>query len=183
MNMNSNTPPSHRARARLAISRFLAPVLFLAASLLSITPMARAAGVTLTISGNIGKFTNQPARNYVFSEAEFNALPMREISTATDWTPKGTFRGPLVRELLARVGAQGRQIKFYGEDNYNVTIPASDFSKYDVILARTWNNKPLQLNDFGPFWVMYPIQDMSTSETSGIFIAKLAWQVTRIEVK
>ncbi|MBX9265621.1 putative pterin-binding protein [Chromobacterium violaceum] len=181
--MNSNPNTTHRARRGPAARRSFAAVLLLAASLLPHTHSAMAAGVTLTISGNIGKFTNPSAHSYVFSEAEFNALPMREITTATDWTPKGTFRGPLLRELLAKVGAHGRQIKFYGEDNYNVTIPASDFSKYDVILARTWNNQPLQLNDFGPFWVMYPIQNMSTSETSGIFIAKLAWQVSRIEVK
>ncbi|AXE31234.1 oxidoreductase [Chromobacterium phragmitis] len=171
--MNPTARPSLRARAA---------VLLLAGGL-SLTGAAQAAGATLTISGNIDRFNDPAKRSYVFSEAELDKLPMREITTATDWTPKGTFRGPLLRDLLAKVGARGTRIKFLGEDNYNVTIPASDFSKYDAILARTWNNKPLQLNSFGPFWVMYPLPSMSTSETSGIFIAKLAWQVTRIEVK
>ncbi|WP_434628680.1 molybdopterin-dependent oxidoreductase [Chromobacterium sp. CV08] len=138
---------------------------------------------TLTIVGRISRFTDPAHKVYVLNRASLDRLPQRDITTATDWTPPGTFRGPLLRDLLTLVGAHGSQVKFYGEDDYNITIPLSDFSRYDAILASGWNGRPLRLEDYGPFWVMYPLPRMSAAETGGTFPSKLIWQVTRMEIR
>lgn len=139
--------------------------------------------VLLTIDGNISKFNRGSGKTFTITASEMARLSTHSIVTATDWTPRGAFRGPLLRDLLAKVGAQGSKAKFYGEDDYNVTIPLADFGKYDVILAYYWNGKPMTLENYGPLWVMYPIETMPAAEKSGVFLSKLIWQVNRIEVK
>ncbi|WP_158300858.1 molybdopterin-dependent oxidoreductase [Chromobacterium sp. ATCC 53434] len=159
------------------------PLLLLPLSAAQALPQAADQPATLTISGRISRFTDAARKVYVLDRASLDRLPQRDIVTATDWTPLGTFRGPLLRDLLTLVGAHGSQVKFYGEDDYNITIPLSDFSRYDAILASGWNGRSLRLEDYGPFWVMYPLPRMSAAETGGTFPSKLIWQVTRMEVR
>ncbi len=178
-----NHDPACR-RARSAPSRFR-PAAALLSAVLAGAPgpgglAADGSSPALTISGDIGHFTDKGSKTYTLSLA---SMPQRNITTATDWTPKGTFSGPLLRDLLAKAGARGTQVKFYGADDYSITVPIADFSRYDVILAWRWNGKPLQLENYGPFWVMYPIPTMPSDETGGTFTSKLIWQVTRMEVR
>ncbi|QEL54739.1 molybdopterin-dependent oxidoreductase [Chromobacterium paludis] len=138
---------------------------------------------SLVIGGNIAHYTDTGTRTFTFSPAGLAQLSQHEITTATDWTPKGTFSGPLLRDLLAKAGARGKSVKFFGADEYSITIPIADFHRYDAILAWRWNGKPLKVEDYGPFWVMYPLPDMKQAETNGDFPAKLIWQVKRMEVR
>ncbi|WP_199153005.1 molybdopterin-dependent oxidoreductase [Chromobacterium sp. ASV23] len=181
-----NHDPACR-RARSAPSRFR-PAAALLSAVLAGAPgsgglAADGSSPALTISGDIGHFTDPGSKTYTISLPSLASMPQRNITTATDWTPKGTFSGPLLRDLLAKAGARGTQVKFYGADDYSITVPIADFSRYDVILAWRWNGKPLQLENYGPFWVMYPIPTMSSDETGGTFTSKLIWQVTRMEVR
>ncbi|POZ61621.1 molybdopterin-dependent oxidoreductase [Chromobacterium alticapitis] len=169
----------HRPRRPGACSGLAATLL--SAWLAIASPCGLAA--SLAISGDIAHFTHPRDNSYVFSLDALSRLPQREISTTTDWTPKGTFRGPLLRDVLAKAGAKGASVKIYGADDYSITIPISDFKRYDAILASHWNGRPLQLENYGPFWVMYPLPAMSQAETSGNFSSKLIWQVTRMEVR
>ncbi|UTH72881.1 molybdopterin-dependent oxidoreductase [Chromobacterium sp. IIBBL 290-4] len=151
---------------------------------MSLAPRAQAEPQeTLTVAGNIVKFTDASNKSYVLTWSDLDKLPRHAITTATEWTPKGTFEGPLLRDVLAKAGAKGQKIKLYAEDDYNVTIPASDLDRYNVILANRWNGKPMRREDYGPFWLMYPLPSMSESEVSGVFISKLIWQVFRIEIR
>ncbi|MDN7675204.1 molybdopterin-dependent oxidoreductase [Burkholderia oklahomensis] len=144
---------------------------------------AYAAPFKFTVDGNI-KHTNQTARHaYVFSEQDLMALPQHSITTSTSWTPKATFTGPRLSDILRVVGATGTQIEFHCIDEYTFTIPASDADKYGVILARTMNGKVLDNNNYGPLWIMYPRDQFPDELKTPISEAKFAWQIIGLTVK
>ena len=66
--------------------------------------------VVLTISGKIGE-SNSP-KGVEFDMAMIEKLPQRTFTTLTPWETKPVqFTGPLLRDVLAAVKAQGTVIK------------------------------------------------------------------------
>ncbi|MCM2552312.1 oxidoreductase [Burkholderia glumae] len=155
----------------------------LAACLLGMAAATWAAAFTFTVDGKIGK-SNQPGKtSYVFSERALMALPQHTIVTSTSWTPKATFTGPRLSDVLKMVGAHGTQIELHCIDEYTFTIPASDADRYGVILARTMNGKVLGNDNYGPLWVMYPRDEYPDELMTPLGEAKFAWQVVGLTVK
>ncbi|MFB0824475.1 hypothetical protein ACEU07_04195 [Chromobacterium violaceum] len=138
--------------------------------------------VVLTVSGKIGKFTDKGRKVYEFRDDDLKALKQHSIATKTSWTPRSNFSGPLMRDILDSVSASGTLVKFMALNDYAYSIERSEFSKYDVILARFVNNKILEVKDRGPLWLMYPIFDMPDEARGPLLDAKLIWQVNRIVV-
>ncbi|WP_225546883.1 molybdopterin-dependent oxidoreductase [Chromobacterium violaceum] len=138
--------------------------------------------VILTVSGKIGAFTNKDKMTYEFRVKDFQALKQRAIVTKTSWTPVATFSGPLIRDILAKVGATGSKVKFQALNDYAYSVDRREFDKYNVILARSMNSKQLEVKERGPLWVMYPIADMPSASKGPQLDAKLVWQVDRIVV-
>ncbi|KKB61672.1 oxidoreductase [Robbsia andropogonis] len=138
---------------------------------------------TLNVSGKIGR-TNQPGKTaYVFSEKALMALPQHTIVTSTSWTPKATFTGPRLSDILKTVVARGSQIELICVDEYTYTIPLSDADKYGVILARTMNGKLLSNDSYGPLWLMYPRDQYPDELKTPLGEAKFAWQIIGLIVK
>ena len=138
--------------------------------------------VILTVSGKIGVFTNKDKTVYAFRAKDFQALKQHDIVTKTSWTPVATFSGPLMRDILAKVGATGSKVKFQALNDYAYSIDRREFDKYNVILARSMNKKQLEVKERGPLWIMYPIADMPGTAKGPQLDAKLVWQVDRIVV-
>jgi len=91
------------------------------------------------------------------------------------------YRGPLVRDVLAKLGLDRLQkVRFVAVNDYYVDIPTSDFTDYDAILALEADGKPLSRRDKGPLWLMYPISD-NAALRDPIYLRRLIWQVIRIE--
>ncbi|WP_158021035.1 oxidoreductase [Chromobacterium sphagni] len=138
--------------------------------------------VILTVSGSIAKLTNKKSRIYEFRESDLRALKQHSIVTKTSWTPESTFSGPLIDDVLKTVGASGSRVKLFALNDYAYTLNRDELEKYNVILARSINNKRLEIKDRGPLWLMYPLPDMPAAERGPLLDAKLIWQVNRIVV-
>lgn len=142
-----------------------------------------AVGLTLDVSGKIAHFTDDGARVYHFGEAELLAMPVHSIRTGTTWTPVSTFCGPLLSDVLARVGAHGTALEFHTLDDYIRTIPLSDTTRYGVVLAYRMNGERLPVNTFGPLFVIYPRDRYPDELNTPSSESKFVWQVRSIVVK
>lgn len=137
--------------------------------------------VILTVSGNI-KHTN------VGSEAQFDremleALPQHSFETSTPWTEGSShYRGPLMRDLLTRLGAQSDSVHVAALNGYEAEIPVSDFEQYDVMLALQKDQKAIPIREYGPLWVLYPF-DHDEALLSEKIRFRAVWQVMHIDVR
>jgi hypothetical protein len=169
-----------------------------AASASSGQAAARRPGATLlTVSGNIARFNRGPLdpnldrmmakngiafdRAYVFDRPALQELGMRRIRTAT---PTGvgplTFEGPLLRDLLAKVGAKGSTLTVTAADGYQPDIPVYDLNRWPVIFATSVDGAPLAWGGTGPGWVIYPRDEEPALKDEDE--SKWAWSVVHIKV-
>jgi len=155
--------------------------------ILMLSPMPSAAldfprgPVVLTFSGLITRsnLTGQA----VLDTTILKSLPQKEILTDTPWTEGPVkFEGPLLRDVLALVGADGEVLKAKAINDYFVDIPASDAFDYDVILAMRMNESDMTIRSKGPLWLIYPWSDNDTlrSET---YYSRSIWQLMSIDVQ
>ena len=134
--------------------------------------------VILTVSGAI-EVTNKDG-TAVFDLASLEGLGLAEVRTDSPWTDgMTTFQGVLVRDLIARLGASGSQMRANAWDDYTVTIPTTDFDAYDAILATRRDGVPMKMRDKGPIWVIYPWSDVSELQKEEHY-AKAIWQVREL---
>ena len=170
-----------------SIIRYLAmlSVLVLSASAMS-AELPRASGrALLTISGQIEHSNERAAHEPVamFDRELLAGLGATVVETSTDWTDGvKRFEGPLVRDVLDRVGASGSVVMAIAINDYEVEISTSDFQRYPVILAMTMNDKPLSRRDKGPLWIVYPRDDhpeLATPEVN----ARWVWQLKALTVR
>ena len=118
-----------------------------------------------------------------FSETAFLALPATAITTATSWTPRSRFTGPLLQTVMQRAGVQGGTLVFGTLNDYSAAIPWSDLVRYGVILAHSQDGRRLSNKRWGPLWAMYP-RDRYPDELSGpVAESRFIWQVNSIEVR
>lgn len=142
-----------------------------------------AGSLTLDVEGKIGKTNDAAHRLYHFGEAELLALPAHSITTSTTWTPRSTFTGPLLADILKTVGAHGTQLEFHTLDDYTYTVPVSDCDRYGVVVAYSMNGQRLKVSDFGPLFLIYP-RDAHPDELAGASgDAKFVWQIKALIVK
>jgi hypothetical protein len=117
-----------------------------------------------------------------FDRAMLNALPQHDVRTDTPWTDQAhDYRGPLMRELLAHVGAQGEHVYVAALNGYDVKIPTDDFASYDVLLAIESDGEPMPIREYGPLWVLYPFDDHEVLLSEKMRF-RAVWQVMRIDV-
>lgn len=92
-----------------------------------------------------------------FDFATLEKLPQHEFTTTTDWTDgERLFRGVLLRDVLAAVGAEGETIQARSRTDYFVNIPMSDVRRYDMLVATHMDGEALQPRNKGPLWLIYP---------------------------
>lgn len=118
-----------------------------------------------------------------FDRQALEAMPQHRITTSTPWTDGvSVFEGPLLCDLLERVGADGTVLRARALNDYAVEIPISDCERYPVILALTRDGEPLSRRDMGPIWIVYPRDDFSELQLETVN-ARWIWQLTEIEVR
>ncbi|MEC9482245.1 MAG: molybdopterin-dependent oxidoreductase [Halomonas sp.] len=137
--------------------------------------------VILEVSGDIAN-TNVGDEAH-FDYAMLSDLGMHEVVTHTPWTQGvSRFEGPLARDLLDAVGAQGDDLTVTGLDGYVAEVPASDFRKHDVILALKRDGERIPIRERGPIFVLYPFDQKPELVTERIRFRSL-WQVASILVE
>ncbi|WP_035061135.1 molybdopterin-dependent oxidoreductase [Andreprevotia chitinilytica] len=141
----------------------------------------------LVITGKVGNHTRVAAgvKQYVFALNDLLKLPQVSITTTTHWTAKTVFRGPLISDVLAKAGISdtATEVLVNTLDDYPVKIPVADFKKWHVILAVEADGKRLTINNKGPLWVMYPMDDHPAELKNNLTTSRLAWAVNGFVVR
>jgi hypothetical protein len=115
--------------------------------------------------------------------AMLEALPQTSFTTTTPWE-KGPvkFSGPLLRDVLAAVKAQGSTLRATALNDYKITIPVDDTRQFDVLLAHHMNDLPIPVRTKGPLFVVYPF-DSRPALQSATYYERSIWQLETIEVE
>tara|TARA_R110002072_G_scaffold38138_3_gene110512 strand:- start:5183 stop:5719 length:537 start_codon:yes stop_codon:yes gene_type:complete len=149
---------------------------------LSLSPAARAnhlkpptGKIILTVSGAIEHRNGEGGAR--FDREMLEALGMHSLTVVTPWTDGANrFTGPLVRDLLAEVGARGTSLTATAINDYQTEIPIADSQTYPIIFAMEMNGQRLGIRDRGPLWVIYPWLDDKTLQTENYF-SRSIWQL------
>jgi hypothetical protein len=117
-----------------------------------------------------------------FDMARLELLPQRSIVTATPWYDHPRkFTGPLLRDVLAAAGAKGTTLKAIALNDYAVVIPVADAMKFDVVVARLLDDKPMPRREKGPLFIIYPFDEQPELRKQ-LYFTRCAWQLRDIEV-
>lgn len=113
--------------------------------------------------------------------AQLDALPQTTLLTETPWTAAATnFVGPELG-TLARLGpGHVASAELHALNDYSTTIPAQDWSDYQVILTTRVNGATPRVYEKGPYWLMYPLNEMP-QPTPQVYITRMIWQVDSIQ--
>jgi hypothetical protein len=138
--------------------------------------------VVLTLSGGIEE-SNAEGKKAEFDMAMLEKLPQYSFRTRTPWHDQvREYTGPRLRDVLAAVKADGKVLKAIALNDYQVEIPAEDAAKFDVIVARLADGKPMAIRDKGPLFIMYPF-DTTEILQSPLYYSRAAWQLKAIEIQ
>ncbi len=136
--------------------------------------------VILTVSGRVRLPNLGTAAE--FDMAMLAALPQATLSTRTPWfTAKRRFTGPLLRDVLAAARAEGTTLRMRALNDYRVDVPADDAQRFDVVVARLLDDRPMAVRDKGPLFVIYPFDDQPELRNA-VYYSRSAWQLRSIEV-
>jgi hypothetical protein len=142
---------------------------------------APAGPVVLTVTGRLTQANS--GQQALFDMKMLEKLPQHSFSTQTPWYPKPvTFTGPLLRDVLAAVGAKGSKIVAVALNDYKTEIPFDDVTKHDVIVARLMNDRPMPVREKGPLFIVYPFSAKPELRAE-IYYNRAAWQLARLQVQ
>ncbi|WP_334133696.1 molybdopterin-dependent oxidoreductase [Tepidimonas sp.] len=137
--------------------------------------------VVLTISGQIGVRNQGP--HAAFDLPMLERLPQHRFTTRTPWDEHPvTFSGPRLRDVLAAVRVQGRQLRATALNDYRIVIPAEDAQRFDVVIATRRDGKPMAVRDKGPLFIVYPF-DSDPVLRDKRYYERSIWQLKSIEVE
>ena len=144
--------------------------------------LAQPAGpVILVVSGAIANTNGRGEAR--FDQAMLEELGVSALVTTTPWTDgRIRFEGVLARDLMAAVGAQGREVTALALNDYKTTMPLADLQRPDVLLAFRQDGRAMPVRERGPIWVVYPVEP-GTGVQSMETRAKMVWQLKELQVR
>lgn len=142
---------------------------------------APAGPVVLTVSGNVSQPNAGPRA--AFDMGMLERLPQHSLVAKTPWYAQARkFTGPLLRDVLAAAGAKGRTLRAIALNDYVVEIPAEDAARYDMIVARLLDDRPMPVREKGPLFIIYPFGDQPELRNA-VYFSRSAWQLKTIDVR
>lgn len=136
--------------------------------------------VVLKLGGKIRR-TNRGDEAF-FDMAMLESLPQRTFTTKTPWYAQPRkFTGPLLRDLLQRVGAQGQTMRVSALNDYRIDIPFDDVMRFDVVLARLLDDQPMTVREKGPLFMIYPF-DSNPLLRNAVYYSRSVWQLKAIDL-
>ena len=136
--------------------------------------------VVLSVGGRIQR-ANQGERA-MLDMAMLEALAQQSFSTKTPWFKQARkFTGPLLRDVLSLVGAQGTTLRIAALNDYRIDVPSDDTRRFDVLLARLIDDKPITVREKGPLFMIYPF-DSDAALRNPLYYSRSVWQLNSIDV-
>lgn len=136
--------------------------------------------IVLSITGNIDSKNTETAA--VFDLPMLESIDGRSATMETPWTTGAiTFDGPLLRNILAEVGAHGTVLRIRALNDYSADVPIEDAANYDTILAVRMDGKLMSVRDKGPLFLIYPF-DKNPDLYNEKYFSRSVWQISEIEV-
>jgi hypothetical protein len=156
---------------------------------LACTWLSRTAQALLPASGRVvltvrGKISRRNAGEVADLDMDMLAeLPQHRFVTRTPWDKQAReFTGPLLRDVLALVGANGKTVLAVALNDYKVEIPIEDVELFEVIVARLIDGQPMRVRDRGPLFIIYPY-DRDEQLRSDRYFSRSAWQLRTLDVQ
>jgi hypothetical protein len=141
---------------------------------------APAGNPVLTLRGKLQR-TNQ-GDSAVFDMAMLEHTAQHSFITKTPWFKEPRkFTGPLLRDLLAMVGAQGNTLRVAALNDYRIDVPIDDARRFDVMLARLIDDRPIAVREKGPLFMIYPF-DSDPTLRNAVYYSRSVWQLKTIDV-
>lgn len=116
-----------------------------------------------------------------YSLKQLDNFTQHTIETATPWTARHKYSGPLLKDVLLRSGPyKDKNVKAYALNNYIVEINQDLLDDYSVILATHKDGKAMRIRDKGPIWIMLPLDqypELDNRSTHG----QMVWQLNKLE--
>lgn len=136
--------------------------------------------VILTITGKIGD--KNKGESAVFDLGMLEKLPQRTFTAQTPWDKQPLkFTGPLLRDVLAAVKAQGQSISALALNDYKTAIPVEDAMQHDMIIAHRINDQPIPVRTKGPLFIVYPF-DSKPELRATRYYERSAWQLKSLAI-
>lgn len=136
--------------------------------------------VVLTVTGNIAQH-NAP-QQALFDLKMIEALPQHSFTTRTPWYGAPVkFTGPKLADVMAAVGAQGKNIEAVALNDYKITIPMDDTQRYPMVMAWKINDQPIPIRAKGPLFIAYPFDDDAKLRTSQYYERSI-WQLKQLHI-
>jgi len=162
----------------------LASVLLAAAALVSVPlwePASAPAAEVLPMGKTVLTVSSR-GKDTPFDMRMLEALPQTTLAVDTPWYPrKVSFRGPLLRDVLAAAGAGGTRITAVAINDYAAEIPFDDALRHDTVLALRLNGKLMSPRDKGPLFMIYPYGEFPPEEVQKYY-GRSVWQVDMLKV-
>ncbi|MHC8508191.1 MAG: putative pterin-binding protein [Rhodospirillales bacterium] len=137
--------------------------------------------VILTVTGDI-TVTNADGEAH-FDLDMLRALGEHSVTTSEPFASGvHTFKGVLLSDILARVGAKGETMTAKGLDDYNADMPVQDTREYPVMVAYEQNGKMLRVRSKGPLRTIYPIDQYPELKTN-VYESRTVWQLRYLDVR
>lgn len=116
-----------------------------------------------------------------FSFEEISQYGRHSIDTTTPWTDGiSHFEGTLLRVFLTDVVSSFKTVVVTAYNDYSAEIESIDLNESDVLLAWSLDGKRLQLEDKGPYWIVFDLDSLAPNDSK--YLSKMVWQVKNINV-
>lgn len=150
---------------------------------LTLTLLAALAWTTSVLAEDLKVTSEDGEVLATFDLKSFEALGIEEVETTTPWTDGvNTFEGVSIKKILAEAGVGGRNLTGHSMDDYAANLSAEVIEAFDPIIATRMNGNLMDIENKGPFWIMFDFDDMPPS--TSIEIQSLAvWHLNELEVE
>lgn len=120
-------------------------------------------------------------RAFAFDRPMLLRLKQGSVTVQTpELDRSATFNGPLLKEVLATVGAARAKVSVMAVNGFEGWLGPEDIDHSDWILALAADGKPLGLGQQGPIWLLKPLSgdESRSGESRGHWV----WAVMYLHV-
>lgn len=160
----------------------LAAAFLVVQSPVSAAPLPKPAGEPiLAISGNIAN-TNE-GDTALLDREMLESIGSAKIRSQTPWYEQPVeFEGVPMQALMDYVGAKGNDVTLTALNDYQSTVPMTDFEQFGVILAMKRDGQVMPIRDKGPLWLVYPY-DSNPELNTDKYYSRSVWQIKELNVQ